>query len=251
MIMNRYFQNFFWCHSCGGRNLGVKQTNKIPASAGMTPWELVESCRNLGDKKIDRGFTLVETLVVVSIFVILVFVLTNFQRDLWSQNSFMQNSLVAESEARGALKNFIAELRAGAPGNDGTYPIVSASSTAITFFTDIDHDGVRERVRYFMQNGNLMKGTIEPTGTPYSYRDTDERLQTAVHNVTNTNSGVFSYYSEDYDGATSSLPLPSPISIAEVRLVKITIAIDSDPNRAPAVMTFQSQVAVRNLKDNL
>jgi len=199
----------------------------------------------------NNGFTLVETLVVVSIFVILVLVLTSFQRDLWVQNSFVQNSLVAESEARGALKNFIAELRAASPGNDGSYPITLASSTAMTFFTDLDHDGLRERVRYFMQSGSLMKGVTEPTGAPYTYLDTNEKLQTAVHSVTNAGSGIFGYYSDSYDGTASSSPLSFPVDISGVRLVKATISINARSGSSSTAMTFQSQVTIRNLKDNL
>jgi len=36
-----------------------------------------------------------------------------------------------------------------------------------------------------------------------------------------------------------------------VRLVRITIKIDEDPNRPPAALTSTTQVSIRNLKDNL
>jgi hypothetical protein len=36
-----------------------------------------------------------------------------------------------------------------------------------------------------------------------------------------------------------------------VRLIKINLMIDVDPNRAPVIKTYTSQVSIRNLKDNL
>jgi len=36
-----------------------------------------------------------------------------------------------------------------------------------------------------------------------------------------------------------------------VRLVKITIVIDKDPQTPPGPMTLTTQISIRNLKDNL
>lgn len=197
------------------------------------------------------GFTLLETLVVVAIFTLLAGALWAFQKDLWQNNAFIQNSIVAESEARGALKNLIAELRAAAPGADGSYALAAASSTAITFFTDLDKDGGRERVRYYLEAGSLKKGTTEAAGTPVTYSDANERKQIVVHNLINYAGGLFTCYGDNYDGVTATSSLSAPINITEVRLIKAKITIDADPNRTPTPMSFESQVTIRSLKDNL
>jgi len=197
-----------------------------------------------------KGFTLIEILIAIGIFTSLVVLLTTFQKDIFTNNVFIQNSLIAESEARGALKRAIADLRASASSNDGLYPIVSVDKNTLTFFSDIDKDGLREKVRYFVANSSLMRGVIKPTGAPYTYVAGNEVLSTVVHSIVNdTSTPVFDFYDDSYNGTSS--PMSFPIDVVKIRLVKITIMIDANPARSPSVMTFTSQVAVRNVKDNL
>jgi hypothetical protein len=49
----------------------------------------------------------------------------------------------------------------------------------------------------------------------------------------------------------TSSPLTQPVITTNVRLIKINLMIDVDPNRAPVIKTYTSQVSIRNLKDNL
>jgi prepilin-type N-terminal cleavage/methylation domain-containing protein len=201
-----------------------------------------------------KGFTLIEILVALGIFTGLAVLLSNFQKDIFINNTFVQNSLVAESEARGALKRAIAELRAASPSNNGLYPVAVADKNTLTFFSDIDKDGLRERVRYFVAtsttSSSLRRGVTKPTGSPYVYLDANESLSVAVHDIVNpTSTPVFAFYDDTYDGTSS--PLVWPVNVSDIRLVKMTIMIDLNPVRSPTVMTFTSQVTIRNLKDNL
>ncbi len=197
-----------------------------------------------------KGFTLIEILVAIGIFTGITLVLSNFQKDIFVNNTFIKNSLVAESEARGALKRAIAELRAASSSNNGLYPLAVADKNTITFFSDIDRDGLRERVRYFVATSSLWRAVTKPTGEPYSYLDSNEKITMAVHDIVNpTSTPVFNFYDKTYNGTTS--PMSWPVDIANVRLVRMTILIDTDPVRSPKVMTFSSQVMIRNLKDNL
>lgn len=197
-----------------------------------------------------KGFTLVEILVAMSLFTGLFVLLINFQKDIFTNNIFIQNSLVAESEARGTLKRIIAELRAASPSNNGLYPLAATDKNNIIFFSDIDKDGLREQVHYFVATSSLWRGVIKPTGSPYVYLDTNESLSVVVRNIVNsTSTPVFNFFDDTYSGTSS--PLAWPVSVSDVRLVSITIMIDADPIRSPATMTFSSQVMIRNLKDNL
>jgi len=197
-----------------------------------------------------KGFTLVETLIAIALFTGLMVILTTFQKDIFINNAFIQSSLIIESEARGALKRAIAELRAASQSNDGQFPIVLADENKVTFFSDINNDGLREKIRYFVATSSLMRGVIKPTGIPATYVDSEETLSTVVHDIVNpTSTPVFDFYDSAYNGTSS--PMVSPVDIVSVRLIRITIMIDTNPTRAPAMMTFSSQVMVRNLKDNL
>lgn len=195
----------------------------------------------------NRGFTLVEILFGVSIFVIIMIALTMFSRNVWVYNSFVAAGLNNVDNIRQSLKILSAEIRTASTAETGAYVISQASDTSFTFYSDIDGDGVTERVRYFLASGKLQKGVIEPTGSPLTYNSANEQISTLIYNVTNPS--TWSYYDTNYDGTTA--PLSSPVNVASVRLVKITITIDKDPNKAPVTNSFTTQVSIRNLKDNL
>ncbi len=192
------------------------------------------------------GFTAIEILFAVSIFILVTIVMTSFARDTWVYNSFIGSSLNSLHTGRSILKTMVAEIRTASSGDNGAYPVSSATADSLTIYSDIDDDALKERVRYFLNGTNLQKAVLKPTGSPLAYTGT-EVTTTLISNVTNTT--IFNYYDKNYDGTTASLS--SPINIPSVRLIKITITTDDDPNKAPTPITLSSQVTLRNIKDNL
>ncbi|MEK9201667.1 MAG: hypothetical protein AAB944_01715, partial [Patescibacteria group bacterium] len=111
------------------------------------------------------------------------------------------------------------------------------------------NDGLQERVRYFLSGTDLRKGVIKPSGNPLQYNPASETFSTLARDVRNGGQNLFDYYDANYDGTTAALT--QPVSVSVVRLVKVTVIIDADINRAPSPKTFMTQVSFRNLKDNL
>lgn len=197
------------------------------------------------------GFTLIEMLIAVAIVGIISVAVSNFGRDIFYNNYVTQKALVAEGEAKLSLKKVVAELRTMAPSNTGTYPIESASKNSLVFYSDFDGDNLRERLRYFWSNGVLKRGATKPTGQPYTYATSSESVITAVNGLVNTNQLIFSYYDDSYNGSSTSTPMAEPIDIKNVRLIKIELLVDANPDRSPIPLYISSQVSLRNLKDNL
>ncbi|MEK7140524.1 MAG: hypothetical protein AAB815_01940 [Patescibacteria group bacterium] len=193
------------------------------------------------------GFSIVEVLFGISIFVVIVLALTMFSRNTWLYNSFVTGGLSNVDNIRQALKTMTAEIRTASTAETGAYVISQATTTTFTFYSDIDSDQIKEKVRYFLDSGQLKKGLIEPTGSPLTYNPANEVISTLIYNV--TNASTFEFYDKNYDGTTA--PLSAPVDVASVRLIKINVAIDKDPNHAPVTNTFSTQVSIRNLKDNL
>jgi len=135
------------------------------------------------------------------------------------------------------------------PSSLGSYPIEIAADNTLVFFTDINDDGLKERVRYFVQGTTLKKGVISPTGSPLAYVSANETFTELVHNLRNGSTPVFTYYDTNYNGTTS--PLTQPVDISFIRLIKVNMIVDVDPNRSPVPVTVTTQISVRNLKDNL
>ncbi len=197
----------------------------------------------------NRGFSVAETLVVLSILVPIVFVLSTFQKDVFSLNSSLQGGLTAQFEGGKVMRSMVAELRSMSPSAAGAYPIAQVATSTITFYADVDNDSSKEQVRYFMSSGTLKRGVIDPTGNPPVYTSA-EKVSTLITSVVNNNSTpIFYYYNSAYTGATS--PLAMPVDQLVVRLVKINVIIDKDVNRPPGPINVTSQVSLRNLKDNL
>lgn len=195
----------------------------------------------------NSGFSLLEILFALGTFTLIIGVITLFSRNIWIYNSFLKNSLDNLSFGRQIIRTMATEIRTASIAETGAYTISQASDTSFTFYTNIDNDRQKERIRYFLENGSLKKGVIQPSGSPLGYDSGSETVSTLVDNVTNT--PIFNFYDDSYDGTSAALS--SPINISEIRLVKITVVIEKDPNRPPGPATFTTQVSMRNLKDNL
>ena len=197
--------------------------------------------------KVKSGFVLLEILIGVAVFVLIAGALTLFSRNVWIFNSFLGSKLANVASGKQIIKSFSAEVRSASAADTGAYTIGQAAASSFTFYSNIDSDGLKEKVRYFLNGTTLQKGVIKPTGSPLTYNPANETISTLATAVTNTS--IFSYYDKNYDG--TSAPLATPVNIPSIRLVKITVTLDQDQNRSPTPMTFSTQVSVRNLKDNL
>jgi type II secretory pathway component PulJ len=195
-----------------------------------------------------RGFTIIEILTVIAITITISGVLFAFQRNIFYWNNFLSNSLISQDEARRAFKVMSSELRSMAPSSTGAYALVQAATSSVTFYANIDSDAVVERVRYYVSGNTLKRGVLKPSGNPLAYTGT-ESTGDLLHSLTSATSTIFSYYNSNYDGTTAALSLP--VDVAAVRLVKIQVSADADINRAPTILTFTTQISLRNLKDNL
>ncbi len=186
---------------------------------------------------------------MISISVIVGIAVGTFQKDVFYLDTVFQDSLNAQKDTRNALASMSAEIRSASPSSVGAYPLAETATSSFTFYSDIDGDGLKERVRYFLNGKTLKKGVLEPSGNPLSYNPVNEIISDFVKNITNgTSSPIFAYYDDSYDGSTA--PLPSPVNILSVSLVKITAVVDSNPGRAPIPLTLTTQMSIRNLKDN-
>lgn len=197
----------------------------------------------------NRAFTLVEILIVIGIIFVLTPVLFRLLGDVFIANTTFTGMLSAQDSARHALTKMTAELRTTAPSSLGSYPIAAAGTSSITFYADIDDDGLHDRVRYFVDGTLLQKGVIVPSGTPLAYDTDDEVVSQLVDGIVNDGAtDLFSYYDASYAGTTSKLA--QPVTIADIRSIKTELHIDDDITRPPGAFVLTTQVTMRNLKDN-
>lgn len=208
---------------------------------------LINKTKNISNLK--SGFTLLEILITVAIFSLILGAVSLFARDIFYYNNLFSGGLASYDDAKKILQPVASEIRSASPSSLGGYNIEIADNNNFAFFTDIDNDGLKERIRYFLSDNILKKGVIVPSGSPLQYSSANEVITDVVTNIRNDTTPIFSYYDTNYNGTTS--PITIPVSVSNIRLVKVNLIIDADPNRPPSPITVTTEVSIRNLKDNL
>jgi len=193
--------------------------------------------------KDNKGLTIIEIVVAVGIFAIASIVVVNFiLRSFQAQNFSLEQSS-AINEARRGVETMVKELRETLPGDTGAYPIESADDFELTFYADYDMDTQIERVRYWLDGSEFKKGVIEASGNPLSYSG-EEEVSVISRYVRNTSTTMFVYRDGDY------AELTTPADPNSIKLISIYLLINVFEHKAPMNFELQSDVALRNLKEN-
>lgn len=169
-----------------------------------------------------------EILLVIGILGAILVVVSSFQTNIFKYNKSASDSLQNSQDSRSIIRVMVKELRSAKQGSDGSYPIVQAGTSTLTFYSDIDADGVTEKVRYFISTTTtpftLQKGIIKAGA--------EETFSILSYNIQNgTSTDMFEYY-----GLSSSIAE----SIADIKMIKINLLNSR---------LYTSQVLLRNLKD--
>jgi type II secretory pathway pseudopilin PulG len=108
-----------------------------------------------------RGFTLIETLVMIFVLILTLGATAGFAVVAYRTYGFTWQQSTAIDEARRGIETMVKEVRAARTGEDGSYPIEKAEDKELIFYSDIDGDGKTERVRYFLGTVNSGSQTKE------------------------------------------------------------------------------------------
>lgn len=200
--------------------------------------------------KSNQGMTLTEILVTVSIIVIVMAAVGTFQYNVLNYNNSTQTRLTNIQDANNLLKTMARELRASASSANGSFAILTAATSSLTFFADIDNDGLTDQLRYYLATTTLYRGVTKPTGSPAVYNSAQESKKIVATGLVNSSTTpIFEYFPATYTG--TSTPMAYPLVLTSIRLVRVNLTIDSDPNKPPPAKIFSTQATLRNLKDNL
>ncbi len=166
--------------------------------------------------------------------------------------SFTFEQTTSINEAQRGVETLVKEAREAMPADSGAFPIEKADKFELIFFSDYDRDVSVERVRYYLDGSDFIKGVTEPTGTPLQYLPANEITRILSIYVRNTQSEpIFTYYDGDYAGDPEDEPLATPADPLALRLIHIHLKINAIPEKAPKEYILDSDVQIRNLKDNL
>lgn len=198
-----------------------------------------------------RGYTLVETLVVIAIFIILSLGVNTLLVAVIKTPSEQLNAANNIDQARRVLSGFTNEMRNAAVGSDGSYQLAQAGDTQVIFYSTYGTNGsVANRIRYYLSGSTLYKGVIVPTGSPLSYNTNNEVITAVQSNLANGSTPVFYYYDDTYSGTSS--PLTQPVNLTQVKFVIINLIVSQQDSASDtSTFTIQGGAAIRSLKTNL
>ena len=194
----------------------------------------------MSDKENQKGFSFIELSVAITIFLLIVSIVSAYLIQGFKIGVFNTEQQEAVESARRAMEIMTKNIRGANNSERGDYSLSAIEADNFIYYTDTDDDDTMERVEYFIEGLELKQTITEPGElNDYTGPSTTTILTDYVNNVENP---LFEYYDSDYN--ETSL-------INEIRLIKIKLEINVTPERAPDNYDLESDINLRNLKDNL
>lgn len=192
------------------------------------------------------GFTFIEVFVSIAISLMMVSAATVFIIYGGKMNLFGSEQDMAVKNARDAGNEIIKEIREAAQGDNGDYLLDLVEAQDFSFYSNIDDDDFTEKIRYFLDDCILKKEVIKPSGDPLEYASANTATTTVALHINNQSEAIFTYYDTD-----NNLIVNPSSDKSAVRLVRVSLKVNVNPNIAPQDYYVDMEAHIRNLKDNL
>ncbi len=190
-----------------------------------------------------KGFSLVETVVVVSIVVLISGTLAGIIQYFYRSNAYVLQEGTAVQSARTGVATAMQNLREASYGDDGSYPIGTAATSSISFYANVSSLGSVEKIKYYLDKKTLYRTVTYSTGNPPAYPAAVTSSTSVATFVQNDASlPVFQYYD-----STGTI-LTYPINISLIATITTTLNVDVDTNRSPTPYTLIGSATLRNLQ---
>lgn len=193
--------------------------------------------------------TLVELLVAIAIMGIAMEGINLLFVRSWNTNKFVLEMGNASLIASRGTNEVVNEIRKARQADNGDYPIESGGNFDLKVYADSDGDGKTERIHYYLTDHTLYQGVTDPVdGTPVTYPATDGSTTIISSYIANTPTDpIFYYYNGNYPGDTVNNPLSTPVVVSKVRMIKVHLMVNIDPNHAPDYINIEAFAQLRNL----
>ena len=195
----------------------------------------------------EAGLTLVEALVVLSVFTVLMLALSDSISSFYAYHSYTLAQTHQVDTGRRGIEAMVRDLREMTYADDGTFPLAVFATHSIGFYSDVDRDDSVEYVEYVLNNNTLSKNIYNASGNPPTYDlGTPDETHIVSEYVQNEAQAVdtFTYFQ------AAGQPLTATSSVTDVQYIEVELIINVDPIRDPGEFALRSSAALRNLKQN-
>jgi prepilin-type N-terminal cleavage/methylation domain-containing protein len=198
---------------------------------------------------LEKGFTLVETIVAISLYAVMMVIVTFFAQNLYQTYGYGFAQANEVDTARRGVLVWVRDAREMTFAADGAFPLVVVEPYRLGFYSDIDRDNFVEYVEYVLSSTTLRKLTYNPSGNPLAYStttpDQTEILSEFVQNRSQSQN-MFTY-----SNASGTVLTNAPAMIGDIRYIDMRIIVNIDPIRSPGEFLLRGSAAPRNLRDTL
>lgn len=193
-----------------------------------------------------RGFTLIESIVVITISTVAMLAVMSSVLYFYRTNANAIEQAFALSSARKGVEYLVRDIREATYSEEGSFPVIAMNQNEFYFYSDTDKDSAVERIRYYLEGIVLKREVTEPTGSPLTYSSANAVTSVVSEDVRNAEEGttIFRYYDK------SGVEITDYGDITDVVLVDVTLIININPVRLPEEFTLRSTAALRNLRTN-
>lgn len=196
----------------------------------------------------NAGFSILEIVIVTAVTGALISLVVMFIIEANRITLFLSDQSEAILIADKTVSTLSKQLRETTDGDDGSFALVSVESDAIAFYSDVDKDEQTEYLGYTLEDTNLVRTMIEPSGTPAVYDTATAESTIVAQNIVNsteTGEALFTYFD------TNNAELSDPVELSSVTLVRVRVDVNAHPEKIPDTHSIETTVQLRNLNDNL
>lgn len=202
-----------------------------------------------GRQQYKKGMTLVEVIVVSTIFSVVMAVLTLSISSLYRTNAYTMAQASEVYNARHGVQIMVRDIREMTFADDGTFPLARMEDNLVGFYSDIDRDDSVEYIEYELATTTtLTKRVYNASGSPVSY-DTSMPDETIILSdyVQNLNQATSTFYYFD----TAGNPATATTSVTDISYIQVKVIVNIDPVRDPGQFMLRGSAALRNVIDNI
>lgn len=193
------------------------------------------------------GFTLVETVMVVTVYLIVMTAVFQAIITFYRYNSYSIAQSYQVSSARKGMDTLVRDLREMTFADDGTFPIAIMEDQKIGFYSDVDRDSSVEYIEYELATTTLEKRVYRAIGNPPVYSPTPESTHILSEFVQNLGQATSTFFYFDTNGSLAT----ATSTVTDIVYIGAQIIVNIDPLRNPGEFMLRSSAALRNLKENL
>lgn len=188
------------------------------------------------------GFTLVEVIMAVAIFSLLMLAMNALFISLYRQQG-VDTAITKRTQSMNYVLGTISrELRGSNRGEDGSFFIAEAGGNSLTFYSDINKDGLTEKISYALDGTDLKKTITEP-GSSSLYAGAGVSFVVCPE-IQNGGTPIFTYYNKSYTG--SEAPMPLPVKALDISMIGVSLTANNVSQNKSYPLHVETKIQLRN-----